>query len=326
MKLVNKKLVNIKKLKISDPLKIKLLKKNKKINYHAKVQELIKDYKVVAIIPAYNEASRIHIVLNSVCNYPFIYEVVVVDDGSTDNTFEVVQNLAQTCNKIKLIKQPHNQGKASAMLKGFENVKDSDIVIFLDADLKQLPHEYLDKLLYYILDGEYDMTILDRLSDRQSPFGIFALARFFGGERALWVKDFKQIDFKHTQGYEIESTINLWYLKNNKRVRTIFAPKLHSAWQFKKWGTLKALKRYLDMFLRIYKKYGVRNFYLQVIEFDDETLEELYSWYKKHKDKKLLGNIARAVLTAGVVVGTVGVMFWALGYDLIKNSREKIKK
>jgi len=277
---------------------------------------------ITAIIPAYNEAPRIGVVLDAVCKYPYISEVIVVNDGSTDDTAQVVRKFAKKCSKLKLVDLKNNQGKTKAMLEGVKHAQNADILVFLDADLRSLPHEYLDKLLYYLVEKNYDMTILDRLSDRSGPFGILALARFFGGERAVWKKDFVQIDFSDTKGYEIESTINLWYLQNNKRVRTIFAPKLHSAWQFKKWGTLTALKRYLKMFWGIYKKYGARNFYMQVLEFDDDTLIELYDWYKKQKNKKILGKVAKVVLTAGVAVGTVAVTVYAIKKQL----EEKLRK
>ncbi len=277
---------------------------------------------VVAIIPAFNEEKRISTVLNIVCKYPYIDEIIVVDDGSEDNTYALVKNISANCLKLKVYKLRKNQGKTKAMLHGVQKAKSADILVFLDADLKNLPKDYIDKMLYYLVSGQYDMTILDRLSDRKGPMGILALARFFGGERAVWKKDFVQIDFSKTQGYEIESTINLWYLKNNKRVRTIFAPKLHSEWQFKKWGTIKALQRYLDMFWRIYKKYGLKNFYMQVLEFDDDTLEELYSWYKKQKQKKYGKALAKTAVTLGVILGTAGVMTWAFGYDLLNKIKQ----
>jgi len=86
------------------------------------------------IIAAYNEAKVIHATLRSVVDtdYPGMLEVVVIDDGSTDQTAAEVKKLVFTDRRIRLIQQP-NGGKSAALRNGLANSK-SDILVFLDAD------------------------------------------------------------------------------------------------------------------------------------------------------------------------------------------------
>ena len=86
------------------------------------------------IIAAYNEAKVIQATLRSVVDtdYPGMIEVVVIDDGSTDQTAAEVKKLVFTDRRVRLIQQP-NGGKSSALRTGFTNSK-SDILVFLDAD------------------------------------------------------------------------------------------------------------------------------------------------------------------------------------------------
>lgn len=86
------------------------------------------------LIAAYNEAKVIQATLRSVIDtdYPGVIEVVVIDDGSTDETSLEVQKAAFVDSRIRLIQQP-NGGKSSALQRGLANSK-HDILVFLDAD------------------------------------------------------------------------------------------------------------------------------------------------------------------------------------------------
>ena len=86
------------------------------------------------IIAAYNEAKVIQATLRSVVDtdYPGMIEVVVVDDGSTDETVAEVKKSAFTDVRIRLVQQP-NRGKSSALRTGLANSR-SEILVFLDAD------------------------------------------------------------------------------------------------------------------------------------------------------------------------------------------------
>ena len=116
------------------------------------------------VIPVYNEAATIATLLARVQAVPFETEIILIDDGSTDGTWDVVQAFADIPN-ITLVRRARNQGKGAALRAGFARVT-HDIVIVQDADLEYHPRDY-PKLLQPILDGHADVV-----------FG----SRFIGGE------------------------------------------------------------------------------------------------------------------------------------------------
>lgn len=103
--------------------------------------------KISVVIPLYNKAPFIKTTIDSVLNQTYDdYEVVIVDDGSTDNSVEVIKN-NYTSEKIRII-QKENGGPSSARNKGVLEAK-SEWVVFLDADDMLLPYalEYFSDLI-----------------------------------------------------------------------------------------------------------------------------------------------------------------------------------
>lgn len=112
------------------------------------------------IIPAYNEEDRIGITLEKIQTYldqhhPD-YEILVVDDGSKDNTINIVKSLNSN---IKIIKQEINQGKGAAVRRGMLEAN-GDICLFTDADLSTPIYE-IEKTLKYHQEG-FDVCIGSR--------------------------------------------------------------------------------------------------------------------------------------------------------------------
>ncbi|MFK7808694.1 MAG: glycosyltransferase, partial [Saprospiraceae bacterium] len=109
--------------------------------------------KISIIIPAYNEAERIVPTLESIYNYVsnkmYTYELIVVDDGSTDNTIEKVKGLRKQIPNLIILPLIQNQGKGAAVRRGMLAAK-GELRIFTDAD-GSTPIEELDKLLEPIL-------------------------------------------------------------------------------------------------------------------------------------------------------------------------------
>jgi len=87
--------------------------------------------KVSLVVPAYNEEKAIKKVVDEALGY--VNEIIVVDDGSRDNTAKVVRQNFSDNDKVKLVKHSINQGKAAALRTGIKNSK-GDIIIFTDAD------------------------------------------------------------------------------------------------------------------------------------------------------------------------------------------------
>ena len=100
--------------------------------------------KVSVIIPAYDEGESIYCslleiidTLNELCED---YEVIVVDDGSSDNTHREVVRVNSKADRVKVVKSKSHQGKGSALKYGFQFAK-GDFIVFLDADLDLHPEQ-----------------------------------------------------------------------------------------------------------------------------------------------------------------------------------------
>lgn len=122
-------------------------------------EEFVVKPRVLVIVPAYNEEATITTVLSNLRREVPDYDVVVVDDGSTDKTAERVQQFAD----IRLIQMPFNVGIGAAMQTGFLYAvrQGYDIVVQCDAD-GQHPVEAIPRLVQCVLDGKADLIIGSR--------------------------------------------------------------------------------------------------------------------------------------------------------------------
>ena len=105
---------------------------------------------VTIIIPAYNEEEGILNIIKELKKLPENYDIIVVDDGSTDNTYEVARSTG-----IKVIRHPYNKGNGAAIKTGALEAR-GDVLLFMDGDGQHNP-EYIPDVLQYI--GEYDMVV-----------------------------------------------------------------------------------------------------------------------------------------------------------------------
>jgi glycosyltransferase involved in cell wall biosynthesis len=136
--------------------------------------------KFSCIVPAFNEAARIESVVRTLLLCPDLYEIVVVDDCSTDATWEVLSRLDHP--KLRKVRHEKNSGKSKAVFTGLrESV--GDYVVTIDSDLLNLKPEHLSALIAPIRLGTADVT----LSIRENSLGIYKLLRndFVTGERAV---------------------------------------------------------------------------------------------------------------------------------------------
>lgn len=105
------------------------------------------------IIPAYNEAPRVAAVLEVVKAATLVQDILVVDDGSQDDTATVAEREG-----VRVLRLPRNRGKGSALRAGTLSVS-SDLVLFLDADLRGLTPAQVDDLIRPVATKQADMTI-----------------------------------------------------------------------------------------------------------------------------------------------------------------------
>ena len=112
------------------------------------------------IIPVYNEADSLRElsawILKVMIKEHFDYEVIMIDDGSTDNSLKVMGDICRKNTRFKTISFQRNYGKAAALQTGFQEAQ-GKVVITMDADLQDSPDE-IPQLCKMIRGGEYDMV------------------------------------------------------------------------------------------------------------------------------------------------------------------------
>ena len=112
------------------------------------------------VIPLYNEEESLPELadwIERVCSeHGYSYEVIMVDDGSTDNSWKTVQELSQQNSAVKGIKFQRNYGKSAALNEGFKAAQ-GNVVITMDADLQDSPDEIPELYRMITVDG-YDLV------------------------------------------------------------------------------------------------------------------------------------------------------------------------
>lgn len=204
--------------------------------------------KICAIIPAFNEEKTIALVIRAAKLTPLISEVIVVDDGSSDNTLAVAKKIG-----AKIVKLSENQGKGRAMEVGVRET-DAPILIFIDADLIGIKSQHFKLMLGPILKGEAEMTVgaIDRKWLGKTLDWLVKKNKLpFSGTRALKKEFWDEIPEKYKKKYYIESALSYFAKKKGLKIKTIVLKNVKHPIKEKKYGILVGIKYRAKMFFQI---------------------------------------------------------------------------
>jgi len=207
--------------------------------------------RVAAIVPAYNEGATLREVLSVLKATPSIDEVLVVSDGSTDDTVEIARSLG-----LRTIHLRQNQGKGRAMEIGVAHT-DAEVLLFVDADILNLTVELIQRLIEPVLAGRSDMNVgirhrgrpLNAIQDRTGPL--------LSGIRCLRRPIFEAVPDSHLEGFAVETGLNWACRELGCRTTTTVMYNLKHLVKEKKRGLVQGLHARYRMFAAVFGAYMV---------------------------------------------------------------------
>lgn len=201
--------------------------------------------KVAAIVPAYNEEQTVGDVVRCLKASPLIAEVIVVSDGSNDQTAIRAKEAGAIVVELK-----ENVGKGGAMKEGTAHT-DADIFLFIDADLVGLTQNHISTLLEPVLNYQAEMTVGVFEDGRLATDLAQKIAPFLSGQRAIRQELFKSIpEIEHSR-YGVEMSLSRYADKHNVRVKMVSLPALSQIMKEEKRGIVKGFCLRLKMYWEI---------------------------------------------------------------------------
>lgn len=203
--------------------------------------------RVTAIIPAYNEEERIGKVLEAVKEAELVDHIVVIDDGSRDNTAQVAINMG-----VEVIKNSENMGKGGALYKGVRNCF-SEIILFIDADLVGLKPEHVDDLVRPVLSGDWDMTVGIFANGRFATDLAQKVAPFLSGQRAIRREILEGISGIEISRYGVEVALTKYVHRHHVRIKEVVLKDVSHVMKEEKMGFVRGFTERLRMYWDIVK-------------------------------------------------------------------------
>jgi len=216
---------------------------------------------LTVVVPAYNEAESLPELaewIDRVCTGSAImYEVIIIDDGSTDGTWDSVKRISAANSQVKGVRFRRNYGKAAALQTGFEAAS-GDVVITMDADLQDSPEEIpgLMKMIreegYHIVSGWKKKRYDPFIKRTTSKFYNYTARKFSGIRLHDFNCGLKAYDAEVVKSIEVYGEMHRYIplLAREAGFRNIGEKVVqHQARKYgvTKYGLDRFLKGYLDM-------------------------------------------------------------------------------
>lgn len=175
---------------------------------------------ITAIVPAYNESAGIEQVLAVLKRMDCLSEVIVVDDGSTDDTQMHIQKAVQADSRIRSLRHATNRGKGQAIFTGWHAAQGS-ILLLVDADLSHLTSQHLESLISPVTAQIADMTVGLLTQNGRINQWYCALFPWLSGQRCFRVELMSLVSEQAAAGYGLETALHLAARRKGWRTHTV---------------------------------------------------------------------------------------------------------
>ena len=213
--------------------------------------------KVSVVLPAKNESGAIEATILKILNLKLVDEVLVVNDGSTDNTAELAQKVG-----ARVISHPYSKGNGAAIKTGARNAS-GEIIVFMDADGQHDPQD-IPKLLEKVNAG-YDLVVGARQKGSQASVGRGIANKFYNnlatymtehkvedltsGFRAVRAEKFREFIYLLPNGFSYPTTSTMAFFRAGYSI--CYVP-IHASQRIGK-SHIKPLRDSIRFFLIIFK-------------------------------------------------------------------------
>jgi glycosyltransferase involved in cell wall biosynthesis len=157
---------------------------------------------VSVVIPAFDEAATVGASVTAALKHPDVDEVIVVDDGSTDDTADVAELAG-----ARVVRLEHNGGKAEALAAGVRTAR-QNVILFLDADVTGHTNATLSSIMQPVIDRKYEMYVGVHARSTVWLNKLLHIFPIIGGERALTRRLWEAVPTLHKVGFQIEIAMN----------------------------------------------------------------------------------------------------------------------
>lgn len=292
--------------------------------------------KISVVVPAHNEAegiaNSIHTIIDVINNCITDWEIIVIDDGSTDTTFNQVAELSLRDNRIKALRLSRNFGKEAAIMAGLK-MTSGDAVITIDADL-QHPPQIIPSMIEKWRSGAQIVDAVKR-SRRQDSFLVRLRANIFNGllSRIGGINIQNSSDFKLLDQAVVNTLINElperqrffrglvdWVGYNHESVPFDIEPRLKGEGKWSLIGLVglatTAVVSFTSAPLRIITLLGIVTLVLAAVI----ATEALWSWFNGSSISGFATLIITLLLLGSFIMISLGILgeYIAKIYDEVK--------